>query len=136
MFAWLIAGSLVVGAPALKDKPPDRDLYGDWDSLQVDGDTGAPAYRYRFNKDGTWQVFRDGEEFKGGFRIDPKKSPAEIDLNSPPDPRAPLILGIYQIEGDRLAISVAEPGKPRPTKFRGPDTGGSLQHLNRVKSKD
>jgi hypothetical protein len=43
---------------------------------------------------------------------------------------------IYQIEGDRLAICQAEPGKPRPTKFRGPDAGGSLRYLYRAKSKD
>jgi uncharacterized protein (TIGR03067 family) len=136
MFAWFVAGSLVVGAPTLKDKSGDVDLYGEWYSSEVDLKTGAPLYRFRFNKDGTWQVFRDGKEFKGGFRIDPTASPAEIDLNSPPDPRVPLVLGIYQFEGDRLAISEAEPGKPRPTKFRGPDTGGSLRYMYRAKAKD
>ncbi|MBO0699416.1 MAG: hypothetical protein J2P46_13555 [Zavarzinella sp.] len=132
----LLLVAAAVGAPALKDKPANPDLYGEWDSLQVDGETGGPAFRYRFNKDGTWQVFWGGKELNGsrGFRFDPKARPAEIDLNTPPGPKTPLVRGIYRIEGDELWITTPKEGDRRPTEFRGPST--VLEIFRRAKPKD
>ena len=145
MFAWLMAGSMVVGAPALKGKPAPRDLYGEWEieaiekAGQVEPVT-APPVRYRFNRDGTYQCFRGGRELgqARGFQIDPKAHPPALDLNTQPaDSSSPLLLAIYRIDGDRLAICRAGPDRPRPAELAAPPgTDVHIAWFRRVKPKD
>ena len=127
---------LTVGAPALKDKPAAQDLYGEWEfEPEPAGRAGDPVYRYRFNKNGTWEVLRGGEvaQQPRGFAFDPAARPPRIDFNTPP--AGPLVLGIYRVDGDRLTICDAGPDQPRPAAFAsGP--GRSLVHLRRVKPGD
>jgi uncharacterized protein (TIGR03067 family) len=135
---------MAVGAPALKDKPAAPDLYGEWEFEAAEhngkADRGAAdgPYRYRFNRDGTWQVFQGGNEAadRRGFKIDPTVDPPALDFNTPPNPRdSPLVPAIYRIEGDRLTICSAFPGKPRPTAFASPPGSEAyLKILRRVKS--
>ena len=55
---------------------------------------------------------------QGIFKIDATKQPKTIDSTpaGPPDKVQP-ILGIYEFDGQRLKISNALPGKPRPANF-------------------
>src|SRR5689334_22504631 len=106
MFAWLVAGSLAVGAPALKDKPIPPDLYGEWDieAIEAAGKvspvTKSPV-RCRFNRDGTYECFRDGIMLgePRGFTFYPKGGLAPLDLNTPPaDPSSPHLLAVFRID--------------------------------------
>jgi uncharacterized protein (TIGR03067 family) len=57
------------------------------------------------------------------YKLDPARTPKEIDLNSP-DPDAPAEVthfeGIYDLNGDSLRICLAKPGTPRPGQFTAP----------------
>jgi uncharacterized protein (TIGR03067 family) len=140
-----LALAVGVAAPALKDKPAPQDLYGEWEfESTVDNGREAaaesPPYRYRFNKDGTWQVLRGGQETgrRRGFKFDPSANPPTLDTNiSPTDENSPLVLAIYGVDGDRLTICKAFPGKARPTAFTAPaGTEQYLIRLHRVKPSD
>jgi uncharacterized protein (TIGR03067 family) len=64
------------------------------------------------------------------FRLDPAARPRAIDfaVQSGAD-KGKVVLGVYKIEGDTLAVCVAEPGKKeRPKEFRSPE-GSSFIHL-------
>lgn len=129
---------LLPGAPALKDRSPPQDLTGEWVFETGERQEQVPEvpYRYRFNKDGTWTVFRGVKEEIGprGFKADPSVVPPAVDFNTPPADRdSPLVRGIYRIDGDRLTICCARPGAARPTAFGG---GEYVQHLRRVKPSD
>jgi uncharacterized protein (TIGR03067 family) len=139
MLTWVIASSLVVGAPALKDKPVTPDLYGEWqiESTEKAGKV-TPATKftllYRFNREGTYQFFRDGWELGEGrgFTFDPKAKPPALDLNTPPaDPSSPHLLAIYHIDRDRLAICIAGPNTPRPIELAAPP--GADVHIVRFR---
>lgn len=131
---------LVLGAPALKDKQPVVELYGLWEfELSEDAkDKDLRNYRYRFNKEGTWQVFEGELEVAAarGFQFDAKAKIPPIDFNTPPtDSASPLVFGIYKIEGDQLTICSGGPGQPRPTSFEVLAGSSSyLQRLHRVKT--
>lgn len=135
--------ALAIGAPALKDKPNPQDLHGEWefDKPEAPGTPGAGEfYRYRFNKDGTWQVFRGDKEMapRRNFKFDPDARPPTIDFSTPPArDNSPTLLGIYKIEGDRLTICSGYPADPRPGDFTtGPGGGRSVKLLRRVKPPD
>lgn len=63
---------------------------------------------------------RDGKSFAGTrIELDASRHPKAIDVI--PDGgrnRGERVLGIYKLEGDRLTICMAGPGKPRPSEFR------------------
>jgi uncharacterized protein (TIGR03067 family) len=145
MFAMLVAGSLVVGAPAPKGKPPVPDLYGEWEfeATEEEGKSmpaEAPPARFRFNRDGTYQVFRRGKEVAGprGFRFDPKANPPTLDYNVPPGGPADATLRcIYRVDGDRLTVCRAGPDQARPTELAAPVGSGLLVvRMRRVKPAD
>jgi hypothetical protein len=165
--AVLVGMSLVAAAPALKDKANPADLYGEWE-FESTADSGKPGpaeptlYRYRFNPDGTYQVFRGVKESprRRPSKIQPKPDPAAVDFKEvgaprrfqldatagppaldfnarPADRGSPLVKAICRIEGDRLTICSAFPGTARPTAFAGPPGSDVyLFHLRRVKPKN
>ena len=84
-------------------------------------------------KDGKFTV-HVGDEIAAkdvSFVIDPTAKPSTVD-DQLPDGRK--ILGIYELDGDKLTNCVAEVGKDRPTKFESkPGTGHTLRVFKRVK---
>jgi uncharacterized protein (TIGR03067 family) len=145
MFAWLITTSLVVGAPALKDKPVGQDLYGEWEfeATEEEGKVfpaETPPSRFRFNPDGTYQVFRGGKELaeRRGFQFDPKANPPTLDYNTAPSrPGSPILRCIYRVDGDQLTVCRAGPDEARPTELSAPAGSGLLVvRMRRVKPKD
>jgi uncharacterized protein (TIGR03067 family) len=55
---------------------------------------------------------------KATFKLDPAKSPREIDfLHTQGMHTGKTQLGIYEWDGKRLRLSSATPGQPRPTDF-------------------
>jgi uncharacterized protein (TIGR03067 family) len=63
---------------------------------------------------------RDGKSFAGTrIVLDPSRDPKAIDVIPDGGPnRDERVLGIYKLEGDRLTICMAAPGKPRPSEFK------------------
>jgi uncharacterized protein (TIGR03067 family) len=87
-----------------------------------------------FTDDGKLVIKEGGREKPEGatYKVDAKKTPAEIDLIPPPGKKDPVMQGIFKIEGDTLTICFmgAEAGgaaAPRPTKFESPE--GSMSML-------
>jgi len=123
----LLGLAMGFGAPALKDKDVGDQLYGTWEIEETAEEARIRAierrdgpYRWRFNRDGTCQVFRGEKEVaeRRNFQVNPKADPPTIDFNTPPRPKnSDLILGVYKIEGDRLTICCSYPDRPRPTEF-------------------
>jgi uncharacterized protein (TIGR03067 family) len=72
---------------------------------------------------------RDGKSFSASrIEIDPGKDPATIDVIPEGGPaRGKRVLGIYELEGDRMTICMAAPGGPRPKRFEAGE--GSRQNL-------
>ncbi len=77
---------------------------------------------------------KDGKSFAGTrIELDPSRDPRTIDVI--PDggkDRGTRVLGIYKLEGDRLTICMASPGKPRPAEFKAePGSGCTLRTFTR-----
>jgi uncharacterized protein (TIGR03067 family) len=68
---------------------------------------------------------KPGEVTEATFTLHPETSPKGIDI----DMDGSLGLGIYRLEGDRLAILHGEVGDPRPADFDAVK-GGALTLLN------
>src|SRR5262245_20484218 len=127
MNAPLLFAALALGAPAPKDKDTAAQLYGMWEMEETAEEARLREiekrdgpYRWRFNRDGTWQVFRGDKEVaeRRSFEFNPKGEPPTIDFNTPPTPKnSSLILGIYKIEGDSLTICCSYADRPRPREF-------------------
>ncbi len=116
-------------------------LSGSWDILSFidDGATLAPdLIRAKFAENGRVQIGtrtvalvypKTGERRISALRIDPSKTPSEIDLTTQFDE---VLKGIYRINGDELSICLAKrDGDERPTEFHAPL--GSNDALLRLK---
>ena len=139
----LVTLAATLAAPAPKD-PPKKEppsLLGEWaiESVVVGGkDSQAPAgaLRFTFQADGTLAV-RDGKDDPRpvGYKADPAKSPAHLDIVPPAASGRPATPAIYQIDGDTLTICLdQQPGGERPREFASPaGTQLSLFVFKRVK---
>jgi uncharacterized protein (TIGR03067 family) len=123
----LVGLALAVGAPTKKDPPAKEppSLVGEW--VGESGVRGGkpenppPGTSLTFTADGKIR-FKEGGDAKaeeGTYKADPKKTPAEIDINPPDGPKGETLRGIYKIEGDTLTICIAM-GGVRPTEFASP----------------
>jgi len=144
MAGYALIAALVIGAPALKDRPKaGGHVVGDWVLARwvIDGqDLPLPATRwaYRFTPDG--RVFTAAESRvpaeTGTYRVDPDEVPARIDLLSAPSPTGRLTPGIYRVEGDTLTLCLwvgRATEAERPTRFAAPaGSGAVLLILKRV----
>jgi uncharacterized protein (TIGR03067 family) len=73
-------------------------------TLTVDGD------KYMLNMAGQMRT--------GVFKLDPSKTPKQIDIVSDAGPnKGKSLPGIYELDGDVFKYVVSSPGKERPTDF-------------------
>src|SRR5207249_2894573 len=80
---------------------------------------------------------RNGKRFAGTtVQLDPAAEPKAIDVI--PDGgrnRGERVLGIHKLDGDRLTICMAAPGRPRPKEFLADKGSGcTLQTFSRVRT--
>jgi uncharacterized protein (TIGR03067 family) len=118
---------LVLGAPAAEEDAARKDLermQGNWAAVSMvsDGfrlpDDDAQAL-FRTIKEDKYTVFRfDRPIGKGTFTLDATKMPQAIDaVPDAPGGKGKPMLGIYRIDGDKLELCFAAPGKERPKIF-------------------
>src|SRR5438309_6484333 len=120
----------VFASPAIDDTAADaskkdlEQMQGDWVAVAytVDGnvlpDDDVQAF-FRTIKGNEYTVSRYRKMAgKGTIKLDATKSPKTIDaFPANAKPGAKPLAGIYSIEGDRLKMCFAAPGKDRPTEF-------------------
>jgi uncharacterized protein (TIGR03067 family) len=141
----LLCVALAAGAPGVKDPPKDATIVGSWrfESLSINGvvvpnTKGGDADVITFKADGTYATtrkkFEKPEPDTGGtYKVDAKKSPAEIDVTSTIGGKDTPTPGIFKIDGDTLTICTADDA--RPTRFESVVGGKTsiLMTLKRVK---
>jgi uncharacterized protein (TIGR03067 family) len=124
----LIGLAVTIGAPGTKD-PPKKDppsIVSEWvGEKAVSGGRVKPAPEggivFSFSADGMLTVTEARREKPEAvpYKLDAKKSPAEIDITPQKEEK---VLGIYKIEGDTLTICFAGgPDAKRPSKFESPE---------------
>ena len=140
----LLALAVTLSAPAAKEAPKKDPptIVGEWAGEKAEAG-GKPlpvppgGITMEFLADGK-VVIREGPKpaETAQYTADPKKSPAEIDLNPSDKAKGLTFVGIYKIEGDTLTICLGVGGK-RPAKFESPAGSDSmLMTLKRTKKKD
>jgi uncharacterized protein (TIGR03067 family) len=118
----------------------ERKLFeGTWKfaSMEIEG-VAVPEEQFKDSR-----LTLKGDEFitgkdgaiKGTYAIDPTAKPKTIDVTIMlPDGRKRTHSGIYELDADTYKVSMANPGKPRPTEFVSKaGSGNGIQVLKRVK---
>lgn len=114
-----------VAAPvpkALKAKKTDAEmLEGRWECVSMDDGRGPqPRPGTDAILNGVFYPGGNTEKLSAGLRIllDSTKSPKHFDLDMSAGQTLP---GIYQLDGDTFTWCHNQPGKSRPTEFKGGD---------------
>ena len=126
MFTTLIL-VVAVGAPAPKAEPKKEapTVVGKWvpENAMVGGrpDNPPPGTTFEFTADGKFVMTTDGNvrPEMASYTADPKKDPAEVDIEGPGGKKEPPIRGIFKTDGDTLTLAMSKDGT-RPTKFESP----------------
>jgi uncharacterized protein (TIGR03067 family) len=132
----LIAAGGLLAAETPKDEASRKDLekmQGDWQATKMvlDGfvipDDDAQSL-FRTVKGDQYTVFKfEKMRGKGTFRLDATKTPKTIDAqpDGPPGKAPPLMLGIYEIDGNTLKMCFSAPGKERPKDLEAKEGSGN-----------
>jgi uncharacterized protein (TIGR03067 family) len=121
---------LLLCADAPKDnvKKEKEKLQGTWKAVKVEeeGQSKDDDQEHRLIFSGDEFTIEEGGQaiIKGKFKIDPSKTPKEIDFeiteSSKEDYKGKTGLGIYTLEGDDFKFCVCKPGETeRPKEFSG-----------------
>ena len=137
----LVAGVLLaVGLGVHAFAQATAKLGGAWTAVSAERN-GKPAdelkgHRLTFAGD-TFVIQRDGKTlYKGTFKTDPAKKPAQIDFrNTEGETKGQTWRGIYLLEGDTLKTvdNAPDPKNPRPAQFTTtPDSGHVMLTFKRA----
>jgi uncharacterized protein (TIGR03067 family) len=125
MLAVLFVGSLfAIGASGQEKGKTDQDkMQGTWSFEYME--RGGVEGKEDFLKEAKLIVSADkvkvqalGKEMQIGFKLDPSKKPAHMDIIDTNGGKEVIIKGIYVFEDDKLKICWAPPGDKRPTEFK------------------
>lgn len=136
--------SLLVFADAAVDATALKKFEGKW--VAIDGEHGGEKtskkdlLSWALDVTGAKWTTRDGTDVKDEMvvtKVDAKEKPAAIDLKITSDmDREKVLKAIWKLEGDRLTLCIAEPGKDRPKEFAGKKgTGHMLLVFEKYKEK-
>ena len=125
----LAAPALAAPVPkSLKAKRPDAEVFvGTWELAE--GTNGVRPYTWTFDEDLTMWSKSTAENGRGSkwlIKLDPDKSPKEIDLNSD----GTSYLGIYTIDGDEIRLVY---NGERPADFDTNQKANNYTVLRRVR---
>ena len=126
--AFVVLGS---GLSAVDGKENDKDkLQGEWALVSAEFPSGKwdanqiKAEKPLMIKGNEWT----SSGFKFIFKIDPTKSPKQLDLQGEKNGKVNTLQGIYKIDGDTLTFCRSlKPGGARPTEFKAGDEVALLQ---------
>ena len=77
-------------------------------------------------------LYKDKERGTASLKIDPSKSPAQIDTTNEDGPAKGLGLkGIYKFDGDTLTLCFVLPSKDRPTEFASKPGSGTVLSVHK-----
>jgi uncharacterized protein (TIGR03067 family) len=133
MHALLILPAVLLAAPEKQDDA--KSLQGTWSVVSFQaGKEKVPAEKAEKMtltiKDNTFSL-SDGQRTEAGtFKLDPAKSPKQLDLTVKDGKETALF--IYELNGDELKLCWRKPEQPRPEKFTAEGTDG-LMVLKRKK---
>jgi uncharacterized protein (TIGR03067 family) len=140
VYTLILVGSVLVGAPALKDtRKPARAPSGDWTvrSWASNGLTVEYGVAHDWaeigDRDMACPALGGSANLPATFFAADGPHPAHLDIGPPGDLRR----AIWRLDGDELTICVGEPGAARPADFGSPKgSGQSLVVLRRSRPRD
>jgi RNA polymerase sigma-70 factor (ECF subfamily) len=145
---FMFTGTAARGADPAADEV--KKLQGEWQAIEVEingkkgtkDDADVKALRLVIKDDAMTlpSPVGDGKERKKTFKLDPSKSPKEIDITSlDGQEKDQTAACIYKLDGDRLTICMpyfTKDPSVRPKEFKaGANDGIMLITLERVKAK-
>jgi uncharacterized protein (TIGR03067 family) len=127
------SGMGLLSTAAAQDKKELAKLEGKWEavSVTVDGKAQEPEeLKDRFlviKGDKAMFMYKDKERGTSSMKIDPGKTPAQIDTTYEDGPaKGSTLKGIYKLEGDTLTICYGGLNKDRPTEFASKPGSGTI----------
>lgn len=109
----------------------EHELLGLWVVQDVDGGQGArkqPGTAIQFTRNAVFMVHLEGEAKRSKMadltRVDPKTAPSQVDFSR----GDALGYGAYKLDGDKLTLSMRNPGQKRPTSLKA-SRGGMVFRL-------
>lgn len=128
----VLAAGLLLAADSKDDIKKELDpLQGTWVAVSLERDGKAlPEDQLkiltRTVKGDQYVITRSGETVgKGSFKVDPTKKPKTIDITRD-EAKDGVILGIYELDGDKYKICYSAPGsKERPKEFAAKEGSGN-----------
>jgi uncharacterized protein (TIGR03067 family) len=137
----LLALALVFTASVGARPDDDKDvLKGSWTVVKSESN-GKPheeTLKARFTfKDGDKLLFKlvEEEAQPAIYKLDATKKPKQIDITVMIDNKSDTALGIYELDGDKMRLCIAEPDAKggRPTEFKSTDDKVVYLELTRDK---
>jgi uncharacterized protein (TIGR03067 family) len=104
-----------------KTKTDQEMIQGTWEVVSAESNGKAADFvgmKFVFTKD-LWKMHKDGQDaIAVEYKLDPTKKPKAIDTSHELDPGKPIVqLGIYELKGDMLKLSLEAAARGRPEKF-------------------
>ncbi len=132
----LVVGLLIGGVGITQETTKADSFDGNWKLVKGEADGKAMTEaeikggKISFKGDKYKLNLGEMEAVEGTQKLDPTKTPKTIDIvNSNGPDKGKTFLGIYNVKGDQMRVTFAQPGKPRPTKFKTAPDSGQWQHV-------